>query len=94
MDFLLKGSALKNIVGLVKKWENAATSLNSLILENTKSEFSNNSMIGYGLGLDDESKLKDFTATCGTFDTHPVIKKLVQEKEQIELRAEKFEKLF
>ncbi|MBA7639145.1 hypothetical protein ES703_46803 [subsurface metagenome] len=86
--------SFKNIIGLVKKWENAATSLNSLILENTKSEFSNNSMIGYGLGLDDESKLKDFTATRGTFDTHPVIEKLSQEKEQIKLRAEKFEKLF
>ncbi len=83
----------ENMPEIIKKWENAAISLNALILENTKSEFADISRISYGIDLDSESKEKDFMAVRGEFQTNPVIIKLMREKEQIRLRAEKFEML-
>ena len=80
----------ENMIELAKKWESAASSLNSLVLENTKSEFSEVSMISYGLDLDMENRSKDFNAVRGTFDTNPVVAKLKDKKEHIRQRAETF----
>jgi hypothetical protein len=80
----------ENMIELAKKWESAASSLNSLVLENTKSEFSEVSMISYGLDLDMENRSKDFQAVRGTFDTNPVVAKLIEKKEHIRQRTETF----
>lgn len=52
--------SLENAEQLLEKWESVSCTLHSLLLENTKSEFSQLSRISYGLDQDDEIKLKDF----------------------------------
>jgi hypothetical protein len=68
---------------LLNAWEDAASGFNALILENTRSEFSDLSQVSYGLDRDDGEKVRDFEAVRGSFDTHPVVKNLFQEKERI-----------
>ncbi len=80
----------ENMISLGEKWENAASSLNSLVLENTKSEFAEASKISYGVDLDPENRSRDFKSVRGTFDTNPVVAKLIQKKEQIGLRLQQF----
>ena len=79
-----------SLIELAKKWESVSSSLNSLVLENTKSEFSKVSMISYGLDLDEENRSKDFKAVRGTFDTNPVVAKLLEKKELIQQRMNAF----
>ncbi len=91
--FSLCQMGLENAEQLLEKWESVSCTLHSLLLENTKSEFSQLSRISYGLDQDDEIKLKDFTAVRGTFETEPIIKNLMQEKDRINARVDDFKKL-
>ena len=47
-------------------------------------------MISYGLDLDEENRSKDFKAVRGTFDTNPVVAKLLEKKELIQQRMNAF----
>jgi NDP-sugar pyrophosphorylase family protein len=80
----------ESLIELTKKWENAAASLNSLVLENTKSEFSEISMISYGLDLDTKNRYKDFKAVRGSYDTNSIVSKLAEKKDQIRNRVQIF----
>jgi carbonic anhydrase/acetyltransferase-like protein (isoleucine patch superfamily) len=78
---------------LLNTWVEAASGFNALILENTRSEFSDLSQVSYGLDRDDGEKVRDFKAVRGSFDTHPVVKNLLQEKERIKKHHEKLLKI-
>ena len=72
---------------LIEKWSSAVNSLSSLVLENTKSEFSESSNIGYGVDWGEEERSKDFQAVRGTYDENPIVQKLIMEKQKIESRV-------
>ncbi len=78
---------------LVVKWESAARSLCSLTVENMKSEFSEASMISYGVDQETENRQRDFIAVRGTFQTNAVTKKVMDMKEGLKHRAEKMKGL-
>jgi hypothetical protein len=77
----------KNALG---RWENAANSLNTLLLDNAGKEFASFSQIGYGLGWGESEKMLDFKAVRGEMETHKVIQQLKKEKLELEHRAEFF----
>jgi len=81
------------ILEFLKKWEIASTSLNALILEDSKIEFSEYSKIGFGLGQNEKNKIKDFNAVRGIFEDTAIIKDLEKEREQIKTRIENFNKI-
>ncbi len=64
-----------------------------MILENTRSEFSDLSQVGYGLDRDNGEKVRDFKTVRGSFDTHPVVKNLLQEKERIKEHSARLMKI-
>ena len=84
---------VENVEDLIVKWESASRTLNSLTLENTKSEFSDLSRISYGIDQDTEMKEQDFSSIRGSFEEHPVVKKIIQEKERIAERVERIERI-
>jgi hypothetical protein len=75
---------------LLNAWEGAARGINTMILENTRSEFTDLSQVSYGLDRDDVERATDFEAVRGSFDTHPVVQNLLQEKERINVQYRKF----
>ncbi len=72
---------------LIEKWSSAVNSLSALVLENTKSEFSGFSNIGYGVDWGKEERSKDFQAVRGTYEKNPIVQKLIMEKQKIESRV-------
>jgi hypothetical protein len=78
---------------LIEKWSSAVNALSTLVLENTKSEFSRYSHIGYGKDWGEEEKAKDFQAVRGTYEENPVVQKMIMDKQKIISRIGSLRKL-
>ena len=74
-------------------WEEAASSLQEMILEDSKKEFGDFAHIGYGLDQFEEIKKKDFEAVRGTSETNSVVQELAAEGAAIRQRKAQFKKL-
>lgn len=77
----------------VDDWEDAASSLHGMILEDSKKEFGSFARIGYGLDQTDEAKQKDFEAVRGTSETNSVVQKLAGEAAAIRQTRDQFKAL-
>ncbi len=77
----------------IDEWHTSATSLHSMILEDSKREFGAFAKIGYGLDLNSDEREEDFIAVRGTSETNSVVQKLVKELDAIKQRYDKFTKL-
>jgi hypothetical protein len=78
---------------LIERWASAVNSFAVLVLESTKSEFSEFAHISYGMDWGAEERLEDFKAVRGTYEGNPVVQKLLNDKERIESRVENLKKL-
>jgi hypothetical protein len=78
---------------LAQRWAAAATSLLSLSLENTRTEFSEKAQIGYGLDGDEAERALDFEAVRGSYEGNPVIRNLNEQKRDVEKRLARLEKM-
>jgi hypothetical protein len=72
---------------LIDMYISAVHSLMVLVLENTKSEFSESAWISYGMDWGDEERSADFMAVRGSYDGNAVVRKLRDEQERIEKAA-------
>ncbi|MDP1677575.1 MAG: DUF4954 family protein [Bacteroidota bacterium] len=77
----------------IDAWQTSATSLHSMILEDSKREFGAFAKIGYGLDRSTDETEKDFIAVRGTSETNSVVQKLVKEVNEIKQRYEQFKNL-
>ncbi len=77
----------------IDEWHTSATSLHSMILEDSKREFGSFAKIGYGLDLSNDEREEDFYAVRGTSETNSVVQKLVKELDGIKHRYERFNDL-
>ncbi len=74
---------------IVVRWDSVERTLNSLVLENTRSEFAARAMIGYAIDHGEDKREDDFTAVRGSFESHPVVKKILAEQERLQKRAKR-----
>ena len=81
----MSGDSLAKLIG---KWESSALSLQGLIVEDSKKEFSDFSQIGYGLDQPPDKKQSDFAAVRGTAETNSVVQNLEREGVEIKERAQ------
>jgi hypothetical protein len=77
-------------VSAIEEWQKAATSLHSMILEDSKREFGPFAKIGYGIDQSEEAMERDFTAVRGSSETNSVVQKLVKEGNDIQQRYTQF----
>ncbi len=77
----------------VDDWENAATTLQAAITEDSKKEFADFARISFGLDRTDEEKRHDFEAVRGTIETNSVVQKMAAETAVLRTRKEEFKKL-
>ena len=81
------------LVSAASIWEDAAGSLQDMILEDSKKEFGTFARIGYGVDHSEETQQKDFEAVRGTSETNAVVQKLAAEGAAIKQKSEQFKKL-
>jgi len=81
------------LLAAADEWENAASSLQGTIIEDSKKEFGAFAKIGYGLDQSSEDLQRDFEAVRGTIETNAVVQKLAAEGTAIRRRKEDFKSL-
>jgi len=87
--FKLTDISVDSLAELIGKWESSALSLQGLIVEDSKKEFSEFSQIGYGLDQPTDRKQSDFVAVRGTVETNSVVQNLEREKGEIKEKAKR-----
>jgi hypothetical protein len=83
----------EQLLAAADEWENAASSLQGTIIEDSKKEFGAFARIGYGHDQSDENRQRDFEAVRGTIETNGVVQKLAAEGAAIRERKENFKNL-
>ncbi len=85
-DSITKEQAL----AAIEEWQRSATSLHSMILEDSKREFGSFAKIGFGIDQSDETADRDFASVRGSSETNSVVQKLVKEGTEIQQRYTQF----
>ncbi|MGA3243791.1 MAG: DUF4954 family protein [Bacteroidota bacterium] len=89
----LENVTKEQLLSAADEWENAASSLQGTIIEDSKKEFGAFAKIGYGLDQSVEDLQRDFEAVRGTIETNGVVQKLAAEGAAIRQRKEQFKNL-
>jgi hypothetical protein len=71
-----------DIDGLITKWKKSLEALNGLILEDAQKEFSDFSMIGYGLDGDGQVREADFRMVRGSYEKNSFVRGLEDDTAQ------------
>jgi NDP-sugar pyrophosphorylase family protein len=69
----LQSITAAEIIGLVKKWQEAVTGLDHMLYEDARKEFSLTSMISFGVDGSSGEKRKDFEGVRGDFENNPFV---------------------
>jgi hypothetical protein len=69
----LQSITAKEIIGLVKEWQEAVTGLDRMLYEDARKEFSLTSMISFGVNGSTKEKRDDFEGVRGGFKNNPFV---------------------
>jgi hypothetical protein len=89
----LTAATKDHLLAAADMWEEAAASLQGMILEDSKKEFGDFARIGYGLDQFEENKKKDFESVRGTSESNSVVQKLAAELAKIGQTKDQFKGL-
>jgi hypothetical protein len=64
---------IEDIIGIVKEWKEAVISLDKMLYEDAKKEFTLTTRTGFGADGDEEQKKKDFENVRGVFEQNPFV---------------------
>jgi carbonic anhydrase/acetyltransferase-like protein (isoleucine patch superfamily) len=87
-----EGLKPEQALDLLTRWEDAASTLHTLVFESVKSEFSGLARIGYGLDQNEERRAIDFEQVRGRFDTNAVVAGLLEEERRNKKRMDRLVK--
>ena len=84
----------KDVVAIVKQWQEAVVGLDRLVYEDAKKEFSLTSMTGFGADGSKEEQMRDFEEVRGVFESNPFVTAVLEHiKVKTELGNELIERL-
>jgi hypothetical protein len=72
----------QDIIDMVTRWQAAVTTLDKLIYNDTKKEFSPTAQTGFGNDWDKEVKEADFAAVRGTFEENSFVREIKEHTEK------------
>lgn len=68
----------KQLESFVDKWKNAVVSLDQMMYEDARKEFTLKSQTGFGIDGEAETRLSDFENVRGEFTTHPAVTDIIE----------------
>jgi hypothetical protein len=68
----------RQLVSFVEKWKNAVVTLDNLIFEDAKKEFTLKSQTGFGIDGKDKTRISDFENVRGEFTDHPAVREIIE----------------
>ena len=84
----------KDVVAIVRRWQEAVVGLDKLVYEDAKKEFSLTSMTGFGADGSREEQVRDFEEVRGVFESNPFVTAVLEHiKVKTELGNELIDRL-
>lgn len=77
---------IDHLIGIIEEWKEAVVSLDNMIYQDAKKEFSLSSKISFGLDGDKATQEQDFEEVRGAFDSNPFVTTVlnhIKNKEQL-----------
>lgn len=68
----------KQLTLFIEKWKNAVVTLDNLIYEDAKKEFTLKSQTGFGIDGKDKTRISDFENVRGEFTNHPAVIEILE----------------
>ena len=78
----IKSASVQEIIAFVEKWKAAVISLDKMMYEDAKKEFSLQAQTSFGIDGDDNIKTLDFENVRGEFTSHPAVMEIMEHIEQ------------
>jgi hypothetical protein len=82
----VKSASVQEIIAFVEEWKAAVISLDKMMYEDAKKEFSLQAQTSFGIDGSDDIKILDFENVRGKFASHPAVMEIM---EHIELKSNK-----
>jgi NDP-sugar pyrophosphorylase family protein len=79
----------KQLADFVEKWKEAVVTLDNLIYEDAKKEFTLKSQTGFGIDGEDKTRISDFENVRGEFTGHPAVREIIEHIERKSKLADK-----
>lgn len=94
----LESVSAEQLTAFVEKWKEAVTTLDKMIYEDAKKEFTLKSQTGFGIDGKDRTRISDFENVRGEFTNHPAVTEILQhidkKSKQADRVIEKLKHLF
>jgi hypothetical protein len=71
-------ASAKQLAAFVEKWKHAVVTLDNMIYEDAKKEFTLKSQTGFGIDGKDETRISDFENVRGEFTSHPAVTEIME----------------
>jgi hypothetical protein len=68
----------EELLNFISKWEDAVVSLDKLMFEDARKEFTLKAQIGFGMDGEDEIRNTDFEQVRGAFEQHPAVHDILE----------------
>jgi len=74
----LETVSAKQLIEFIEKWKNAVVSLDNMIYEDAKKEFTLKSQTSFGIDGKDKTRISDFENVRGEFTSHPAVTEIIE----------------
>ena len=85
----IKTVSVKRLIEFVNEWKNTVVSLDQMMYEDAKKEFTLKSQTGFGIDGTEDTRLSDFENVRGEFTNHPAVTDILEHIEKKSRLAEK-----
>ncbi len=72
----------KQLEGFVDEWKNAVVTLDQMMYEDARKEFTLKSQTGFGIDGEEETRMSDFENVRGEFTSHPAVTDIIEHIEK------------
>jgi len=79
----------ERLIEFVDEWKNAVVSLDKMMYEDARKEFTLKSQTGFGIDGEEKTRVSDFENVRGEFTSHPAVKDILEHIEKKSNLAEK-----
>jgi hypothetical protein len=78
----------KQLLDFIEEWENAVVSLDQMMFEDARKEFTLKAQTGFGMDGEEDAKNGDFEQVRGAFEKHPSVRDILNHIKKKKLLAE------
>jgi hypothetical protein len=85
----VNNASVNDVIAVVNEWKNAVVSLDRMMYEDARKEFTLKSQTGFGIDGEADTRMSDFESVRGEFTSHPAVIDILEHIEKKSALAQK-----